>query len=69
MLEKFLNNLNSAVDKLQDFAKKESGGKTSTIVHPEIFSSKEEANKATKNFSFRAFHSSDKEFCRRMKGY
>jgi len=67
-LKKFLNNITSAVDKMQDYAKKEIEGKQTTIMHSEVYSTVEEAKRAASDPSFRAFYSSRKEFNRRSRG-
>ena len=67
-LKKFLSNITSAVDKMQDYAKKEIEGKQTTIMHSEVYSTVEEANRAASDPSFRAFYSSKKEFARRSRG-
>jgi hypothetical protein len=67
-LKKFLSNITSAVDKMQDYAKKEIEGKQTTIMHSEVYSTVEEAKRASADPSFRAFYSSRKEFKRRSRG-
>ena len=67
-LKKFLSNITSAVDKMQDYAKKEIEGKQTTIMHSEVYSTVDEAKRAALDPSFRAFYSSKKEFSRRSRG-
>jgi len=67
-LKKFLNNMTQAIDKMKDYAEKEMEGKQTTIMHSEVYSTVDEAKKAASDPSFRAFHSSRKEFSRRSRG-
>jgi len=67
-LKKFIENITQAVDKMQDYANKEIEGKETTIMHSEVYSTVDEAKKAAKDSSFRAFYSSKKEFNRRSRG-
>jgi len=67
-LNKLFNNLQDAVDKMKDYAEKEIEGKRTTIMHPEVYSTVNEAKRAFSDVSFRAFYSSKKEFGRRNRG-
>ncbi len=67
-LLKFINNLEKATNKIKDYTNKSIEKKGSTIVHPEVYSTLEEAKKASSDFNFRALHSTQKEFNRLKKG-
>lgn len=67
-LTKFIKNMTQAVDKMQDYVKKEMVGKQTTIMHPEVYSTVDEAKKAATDVRFRAFYSAKKEFDRRSRG-
>ena len=68
LLGTFIKNIGSAMGKMQDYAKNEKEGEKTTIVHPEVFSTEEEAKKAYSDHNFMAFYSSKKEFSRRNRG-
>jgi hypothetical protein len=67
-IQKFLNNITSAVNKMQDYAQNEIEGEKTTIMHSEVYPTVGEAKRAAADPNFRSFYSSKKEFKRRIRG-
>jgi hypothetical protein len=67
MLEKTIRDLQSYVDKMKDFTNKAVEGKSTTIMHPEVYSTDEDAKRANTDIQFRSFVSAQKEADRRLR--
>lgn len=67
-LDNFLKNLTSATAKMKDYVDNETGKQKTTIMHPEVYSTIEDARKASEDLGFKTFFSTKKEFNRRLKG-
>ena len=65
---KFIENINQAADKMQDYAKKELEGKQTTIMHSVLSKDSKEAKRVAENPSVRSFKSTENEFFKRLRG-
>lgn len=64
-LSNVFKKMESFADKIKELAENSESGKT-TIMHPEVYQTKEDAEKANKDVNFRSYYSSRKEASRRL---
>lgn len=66
MLEDVFRDLKSSLGKMKDFVNKAEVGTSTTIMHPEVYSSDEDAKRANEDIQFKSFFSAQKEAERRL---
>lgn len=64
-LSDVFKNIEAFADKIKDSVEKNKTNQ-STIMHPEVYKTKEEAEKASKDMQFRSFYSAKREAGRRL---